>query len=194
MESINKEFVLKVANELINIDSPSSYTKSAINYLKENIAKFNFETTLSNKGNLIVSIPGKDTSHTIGLSAHVDTLGLMVRSIKSDGKLAFTRIGGPMLPTLDGEYCRILTREGKIYTGTILSTTPAAHVFPDATSAPRKEDTMEIRIDEIVYSKEDTEKLGIQNGDIIAIEPKFTVTEAVLSNLDFWMIRFLPVL
>ena len=34
MESINKEFVLKVANELINIDSPSSYTKSAINYLK----------------------------------------------------------------------------------------------------------------------------------------------------------------
>lgn len=178
MESINKEYVLNIANELINIDSPSSYTKLAIQYLKENITKFNFETSLSKKGNLIVSIPGKDTSHTIGLSAHVDTLGLMVRSIKSDGKLAFTRIGGPMLPTLDGEYCRILTRDGRTYTGTILSTTPAAHVFPDATSAPRKEDTMEIRIDEVVYSKEDTEKLGIQNGDIIAIDPKFTLTKS----------------
>ena len=124
----------------------------------------------------------------------MDTLGLMVRSIKSDGKLAFTRIGGPMLPTLDGEYCRILTREGKIYTGTILSTTPAAHVFPDATSAPRKEDTMEIRIDEIVYSKEDTEKLGIQMVISLPLSLNLQSPKAALSNLDFWMIRFLPVL
>ncbi len=37
----------------------------------------------------------------------MDTLGLMVRSIKSDGTLAFTNVGGPIIPTLDGEYCRI---------------------------------------------------------------------------------------
>ena len=178
MEPINKEYVLNIARELINIDSPSSYTKKATEFLEEKIKEMGFETTYSNKGNLIVSICGKDTSHTLGLGAHVDTLGLMVRSIKSDGKLAFTKIGGPMLPTLDGEYCRIITREQKVYTGTILSTTPAIHVFPDSTTNPRTDENMEIRIDEVVYSKEDTEKLGIQNGDIIAIDPKFTVTES----------------
>ena len=55
----------------------------------------------------------------------------MVRSITADGMLMTTRIGGPILPTLDGEYCRIHTRDGRIYTGTILSLSPAAHVFDD---------------------------------------------------------------
>ena len=74
----------------------------------------------------------------------------MVRSIKADGTLAFTNVGGPLLPTLDGEYCRIITREHKVYTGTILSNSPAAHVFKDASSASRELDYMHVRIDEIV--------------------------------------------
>ena len=36
---------------------------------------------------------------------------------------------------------------------------------------------MEIRLDEIVYSKEDTQKLGIETGDYICIDPKTTITE-----------------
>jgi putative aminopeptidase FrvX len=103
---------------------------------------------------------------------------LMVRSIKSDGNLAFTLVGGPQLATLDGEYCTILTRTNKTYSGTILSTSPASHVFKDAASAPRTEETMEIRLDEIVKSKADTEKLGISTGDFIAIEPKTEITSS----------------
>ena len=38
---------------------------------------------------------------------------------------------------------------------------------------------MEVRIDELVYSKkEETEKLGIQNGDIIAIDTKTEITDS----------------
>lgn len=56
----------------------------------------------------------------------------MVRSITKDGTLKFTVLGGPIVPTLDSEYCKIRTRDGKIYTGTFLSTSPAAHVFEDS--------------------------------------------------------------
>ena len=45
------------------------------------------------KGNRIIEILGEDSSKTIGISAHVDTLGAMVRSIKSNGRLAFTKVG-----------------------------------------------------------------------------------------------------
>ena len=69
---------------------------------------------------------------TRGLSAHVDTLGLMVRSINSDGTLSLTKLGGPLTPTLDGEYCDIITRDDKVYTGTILSKSPSIHVYKDA--------------------------------------------------------------
>lgn len=178
MQEINKNYILEIASKLINIDSPSGFTKNAVDYLEKEIQLLGFTTEKTKKGNLIVTVQGKDSSHTLGLSAHIDTLGLMVRSIKTDGKLAITRIGSPSLPTLDGEYCRIITRDNKVYTGTILSTSPSKHVHPDSSSAARIEDLMEVRIDEVVNSKEDTQKLGIQNGDIIAIDPKFTVTDS----------------
>lgn len=178
MINFDKTFVLDFAKHILNIDSPSSYTKHAIAYVKEQAKALGYETFYNHKGNLFIKVVGKDEQHTTGICAHCDTLGLMVRSIKSDGHLAITKIGGPIMPTLDGEYCRIHTRDNKIYTGTILSTSPAAHVYPDANTLERKDTTMEVRIDEIVNSVEDVKALGIQNGDIIAIEPKVDITDS----------------
>jgi putative aminopeptidase FrvX len=170
------ELNYKLLEQIISIDSPTGYCSKVINYLETVVKELGFNYTKNQKGNLIVSVEGK-SDYTIGLSAHVDTLGLMVRSINGDGTLKFTTLGGPLLNTYNAEYCKIYTREGKIYTGTILSTSPAVHVFPDSRSKDLKEDTMCVRLDEVVYSRSDTQKLGIQTGDIIAIDPKFEITE-----------------
>lgn len=175
---MNKEYVCTFAKDLLSIDSPSGYTKEAISFVEKEANRLGYETSLSEKGNLLIHVPGKCQEKTVGLCAHCDTLGLMVRSIKSNGYLALTTVGGPMIPTLDGEYCKIYTRTGKVYTGTILSTTPAVHVYPDASSNPRTIDHMEVRIDEVVKCKEDVEKLGIQNGDFVAYDPKVQLTES----------------
>ena len=169
------ELNYKLLEQIINIDSPTGYCTKVINYLETVVKELGFNYTKNQKGNLIVDVEGK-SNYTIGLSAHVDTLGLMVRSINGDGTLKFTTLGGPLLNTYNAEYCKIYTREGKIYTGTILSTSPAVHVFPDSRSKDLKEDTMCVRLDEVVYSRSDTQKLGIQTGDIIAIDPKFEIT------------------
>lgn len=126
----------------------------------------------------MVQVAGQDTTQTRGLSAHVDTLGLMVRSINSDGTLALTKLGGPLTPTLDGEYCDIITREDTVYTGTILSNTPSIHVFPDASTKTRDIDNLVVKLDERVTNKEDVQALGIQNGDIVAYDPKVVVTDS----------------
>ena len=175
---MNKDYVLNMAKRILSIDSPSGYTKSAIEFLKEEAESMGYTTERNAKGNLLITVEGKDNSRTVGVSAHTDTLGLMVRSITKDGQLKFTKLGGPQLPTLDGEYCRIHTRDGKVYTGTILSDSPASHVYPDAATLERDCDHMMIRIDEVVRSKEDVLALGINNGDIIAIDPKTTITES----------------
>ena len=170
------ELNYNLLEQIINIDSPTGYCNKVINYLETVVKELGFNYTKNQKGNLIVDVEGK-SNYTIGLSAHVDTLGLMVRSINSDGTLKFTTLGGPLLNTYNAEYCKVYTREGKVYTGTILSTSPAVHVFPDSRSKDLKEDTMCVRLDEVVYSRSDTQKLGIQTGDIIAIDPKFEITE-----------------
>lgn len=167
---------LEFAKKILEIPSPSGYTKNVIAFLIEECKARKLNYFVSNKGNLIINMKG-ESDYTIGLSSHVDTLGAMVRSINSDGTLRFSVIGGPILPTYDGEYCLILTRDNRMFHGTFLSNSPAAHVFDDATSLPRKEKTMHIRLDEKVKSKEDVLKLGIGVGDFIVAEPKTIITD-----------------
>lgn len=172
-----QEYVLEVLKKILAIDSPTGYCHNVISFIESEVSQMGYVTSQNAKGNLLVHVEGK-TEKTIGVSGHVDTLGLMVRSVKSDGTIAFTNVGGPIIPTLDGEYCRIITRNHGVYTGTILSDSPAAHVFKDASSLARTCENMHVRLDEKVKTKEDVENLGIENGDFIAIDTKTVITES----------------
>lgn len=176
--NVEQQYVLQKAKELLMIDSPSGFCFEAINKVEEWAKDLGYPLERTRKGNGIITIAGKSEEKVIGLCAHVDTLGTMVRSITSEGRLKFTPVGGPIIPTLDGEYCRIRTREGRIYTGTYLSSSPAIHVFEDAATKSRTPENMEIRIDEEVRTKEDVQKLGIAPGDFVFIDPKTVVTES----------------
>lgn len=175
--TINTDYILTFAKEILTIDSPSGYSLEIVPRIMEEAKRFGLEMERTKKGNLIITYPGQ-TDHTIGLSVHVDTLGAMVRSISGNGEIKFTTIGGPIWPTLDGEYCTILTRDNKRYTGTFLSTSPAAHVFKDATSKVRNPENMYVRIDEVVKEKDDVTKLGIEVGNFIFIDTKTTITDS----------------
>jgi putative aminopeptidase FrvX len=117
------------------------------------------------------------SSKTVGISAHVDTLGLVVRGYKSDGTLSFSQVGGPVMPTLDGEYCKIYTRWGAVYSGTILSNAPASHVYDDASDMKREPKNMHVKLDEEVKNADDVKELGILPGDFICYEAKTAITE-----------------
>ena len=173
----NEERFWKFSKDLFSIPSPTGYTTKAINFLKEECKKRNLKCERINNGNLIIDFKGQ-TDYTLGISAHVDTLGAIVKSINSDGTLKFSVLGGPILPTYDGEYCSIITRDEKVYTGTFLSNSPAVHVYSDARTLPRTDENMHVRIDEVVSSKEDVIKLGITNGSFLALDPKTTVTDS----------------
>lgn len=172
----SKELLMDTAKALLDTDSPSGFTLHAAAYVEDFAKGLGYTVTRNNKGNVTVDVPGREEGPAVGLCAHIDTLGLMVRSIAADGELMITRIGGPILPTLDGEYCKIYTRDGKVYTGTVLSLSPAAHVFDDAATRVRDEQNLAVRIDEVVKTKEDVEALGIMAGDFVCIDPKTTVT------------------
>lgn len=178
MIKVNKEHLLGVAKELLEFNSPSGFCFEIMDLIKEKVNKLGYKFEMTNKGCGIITIDGKSEEKVIGLSAHVDTLGAMVRSVTSNGTLKFTLVGGPIVPTLDGEYCTIRTREGNEYTGTFLSTSAAIHVYEDASSKKRDPENMEIRIDEVVKNKEDVLALGINSGDYIFFDPKTTITKS----------------
>ena len=174
----NSELTLQFLQEILNFYSPTGYTHGIIDFLQQKAQDLGYKTSLNEKGNLSVHVKGESQEEKLAITAHVDTLGLMVRSITSDGILKLTALGGPTTPTLDGEYCTIITRDQKTYRGTILSSSFSSHVHRDANDKSRKIDDLIVRIDEVVKTKEDVEKLGIQNGDIIAYDPKVEINES----------------
>lgn len=178
LKEIDKNYIYETIKSLMAIDSPSGYCREVMEYIGSVARGLGHEFAITNKGCGVIFVKGKSSEKKVGLAAHTDTLGLMVRSIASDGTLCFTKVGGPQLPTLDGEYCRIHTRGGKVYTGTVLSKSPSSHVYPDAESRPRNEANMYIRLDEVVKSADDVKKLGIEAGDYVAYDPKTVITES----------------
>jgi putative aminopeptidase FrvX len=106
----------------------------------------------------------------------VDTLGAMVKEIKENGRLALTRIGGYGWFSIDGVYCQVETLEGKRISGTILHKKSSVHVYEDAGKNPSQE-TIEVRLDAKVKSREDVERLGIRVGDFVSFAPNVEITE-----------------
>lgn len=178
MIEFNKKDFNTISHDLFTCDSPTGFTNKVINLIGNYLRELEYDYKILNNGAIEVYIKGEDSSKLVATSSHVDTLGLMVRSIKPNGNLALTTLGGPVMPTLDGEYCKIYTRDGHVYNGTIISTSPAVHVFKDANTKPRDVESLEVRIDEVIKSKEDVLKLGIQNGDIVCYDSKYTITES----------------
>ncbi|MFA4718633.1 M42 family metallopeptidase [Pyrococcus kukulkanii] len=164
------ERVVKILKEILEIPSPTGYMKEIMPYLEDYLEGLGVNTYYTKKGALIA---GNHPEPKLVVIAHVDTLGAMVKEILPNGHLAFSRIGGLVLPTFEGEYCTVITRKGKKFRGTLLLKNPSAHVNREVGKKERKEENMYIRLDAEVEKKEDTEKLGIRPGDFIAFDPKF---------------------
>lgn len=166
------DYIGEQLKALTAIPSPTGYTKNAAAYVHQTLKDLGYEPHLSNKGNVEVTLGGE--GHPLLLAAHLDTLGAMVRAVKSNGRLRPTTLGGHQWSTADGENCVVITREGKTYTGVVLNTEPSSHVADKAVECT--EANMEILLDENVSTKDETLALGIQTGDIIAMDPRTVIT------------------
>lgn len=178
MERVEEiRYIINILEEIVNIPSPSGYTKQVMERIEKEAASFHFPVSYNRKGGMIIEVPG-GTNKVLGLSAHVDTLGAMVRAVRPDGTLSIVSVGGFMMQSIEGSYCQVLTREGKQFTGTIQTIEPSVHVWDNARTLERKETNMEVRLDEIVRNREDVERLGIGPGDFISFDPKFEYTKS----------------
>ena len=85
---------ITLIRELVSIPSPSGNTGRVIDFCEQYLDGFKIEMKRNRKGGLLITIPGKDTNQHRMLTAHVDTLGAMVKEIKSNGRLKLAMIGG----------------------------------------------------------------------------------------------------
>lgn len=173
----NTDETKKLIKDLVSIPSPSGFTGKVIQFVDDYLKGLNVETRLNHKGGLIATLPGEDTEKHRMLTAHVDTLGAMVKEIKSNGRLRMDLIGGFTYHSIEGEYCTIHTSQGQSISGTILMHQTSVHVYKDASQAERNQENMEVRIDAKVDNEEDIRALGIEVGDFVSFAPRVEVLD-----------------
>lgn len=172
----NTNEIVALLKDLVLIPSPSGNTIEVISFVENFLEKLNVQTKRNRKGGLIATLPGKDTQKHRMLTAHVDTLGAMVKEIKPSGRIKLDLIGGFKYNSIEGEYCEIETSSGKKFTGTILMHQTSVHVYKNADKAERNQDNMEIRLDEKVHNIKDVKALGIEVGDFVSFDPRIQIT------------------
>ncbi|MBP2240292.1 putative aminopeptidase FrvX [Cytobacillus eiseniae] len=174
----NTNDTIQLLTKLVSIPSPSGNTNEIISFVESYLKQLNVETKRNRKGGLIATIQGIDNSKHRMLTAHVDTLGAIVKEIKPSGRLKIDLIGGFTYNSIEGEYCEIETSCGKKLTGTILMHQTSVHVYKNAGKAERNQENIEVRLDEVVHNAEEVRELGIEVGDFISFDPRVQLTSS----------------
>jgi putative aminopeptidase FrvX len=177
LPSIDQDYLLKILGDLLSIPSPTGFAHKAIAYVEENLKTFPMlSLRQTRKGALVSTWPGKREDARRGLTAHVDTLGAMVKEIKPSGRLKLTKIGGYAWNTVEGEGCTVHTSSGSEIRGSILLTKASGHVYGgDVNSLKRDDDNMEVRLDARTTCADESVELGISVGDFVSFDPRIEV-------------------
>ena len=169
--------ILDYFEKIVAVPSPVSYYVQMNPVIEQLAAQLGLQVTFDHKQTAYIALEGQDNSKTVLVGAHLDTLGLVVRCIDADGMIRVRQLGGVNYASLEGETVTVHTRDGRSYTGLMACQSHSVHVFDDARTVERTENTMMVILDQPVKSKADVNALGIRHGDIISVDPRCQVTE-----------------
>jgi putative aminopeptidase FrvX len=192
LPTIDQDYFVDFLVKLLNIPSPTGFAEPAINFVEKELSQFKqLSLSRTRKGALVAKW---DSSTGIGrgmqsnlppvaLTAHVDTLGAVVKEIKSNGRLRLSRIGGIQWPSVETEGVWVFASNGEKIRGSVLVDTASGHVHgAEGTKTPREDEHMEVRLDVMTTSEKETRALGINIGDCVAFDPRVEVTNGFIRS------------
>jgi aminopeptidase len=178
LPSFDLELLCARLVQLLRTPSPTGDTDAVLALVGGWLGEMGYAPRHTRKGAVVVTVPGRAENAPRAVTAHVDTLGAIVKEIKPNGRLIFDRIGGYPYYAVNGEYCWIRTESGRTCTGTAVLAKSSVHVHREPVENKEwKAEEMEIRLDAPVTVAAETRALGIEVGDLIAWDPRATVTE-----------------
>jgi putative aminopeptidase FrvX len=182
--NIDAQYLIEFLVRLLNTPSPTGYSEAAIDLVEGTLRGFpELRLRRTRKGALLATWTGQGSDAPRALTAHVDTLGAMVKEIKTNGRLKLTKIGGFAWNTVEGEGCTVFMAAGQRRRGALLLTKASQHVYgTQVNELKRDDDVMEVRLDERTTTAEETLQLGIQVGDFVAFDPRVELSNGFVRS------------
>lgn len=169
---IDSDYLLAQLQALLAIDSPTGYTDNAVRYCSRELERLGLKPELTRRGAIRAVSQGGRRHGARAIVSHIDTLGAQVKSIKPNGRLGIVPIGHWSARFAEGARATVYSYDG-IHRGTILPLKASGHTYNDEVDTqPTGWDFVELRIDERTANAAETMALGIEIGDVIAIDPQ----------------------
>ena len=157
---------------LLAIPSPTGFTDTVVRHVCGELDALGVDYDLTRRGAIRARVPGVEQAGARAIVSHLDTLGAQVRALKANGRLALAPVGTWSARFAEGARVTLFTERGS-YRGTILPLKASGHTYNDEIdSQPVGWDHVELRIDAKAFSRADLDKLGVEVGDMVAIDPQ----------------------
>ena len=182
MLSFNEEYCIEAFRRLLAVDSTTGQYEQVQELICRMLDELGYPYSVTHKGGVIADLGGE--GDPLVVTAHLDDIGLMVRHVNSDGTLNVCPVGGLYPFYCMMENVRVHTREGKVYTGAVCRTPNSVHVTEEELreELPDFRSNVCVVLDEDVSCAEDVRELGIETGDMIALEPRLTISNGYLKS------------
>ena len=172
------KYVQRVMQQLLDIPSPVGYTDEVVRFTCEELDRLEVPYEITRRGAIRADLDGEIESPDRAIVTHLDTLGAMVSGLKDNGRLAITPIGTWSSRFAEGARASVYTDAG-VVEGTIIPIKAAGHIYnEEIDSLPVSWDTVELRVDHLVSSRADLQELGVNVGDMIAVDPATRFTDS----------------
>ncbi|MBO4453048.1 MAG: M20/M25/M40 family metallo-hydrolase [Clostridia bacterium] len=180
--TFNEQYYLETLKKLIGIDSTTGQYEEIQKFICDTLDALGYEYAVTHKGGVIATLGGE--GDPLCVTGHFDDIGLYVRKVNADGTLNVCAVGGLYPFYCVTENVRVHTRDGKVYTGTVCRTPNSVHVTEDELSKelPDFRTNVCVVLDLDVKSAADVAGYGIATGDVIALEPRFTLSGGYIKS------------
>ena len=169
---IDVDYLRERLEALLAIPSPTGYTDTIVRHVCGELESLGIDHDLTRRGAIRARMPGGETGGARAIVSHLDTLGAQVRTLKPNGRLALAPVGTWSARFAEGARVTLFTERGS-YRGTVLPLKASGHAYDhEIDSQPVGWDHVELRIDAKAFTLGDLHKLGVEVGDMVAIDPQ----------------------
>ena len=175
---VDVEYLTSTLMELLRTPSPSGRTDAVMQLVGQRIEELGLPFDLTRRGMLRATLRGRTDVVRRAVVVHADTIGLMVKRVKDNGRLEVVPVGSHSARFSEGAHVTVFTDDfERVYTGTVLPLKSSGHTFGDEIDTQGVGwEVVEVRIDEPVESAGDVRALGVEVGDFVALDAAPQIT------------------
>ncbi len=170
--AIDQDYLAAQLKALLAIDSPTGFTDTVVRHVTAELERLGMTVELTRRGAIRAVRQGSRRQGARAIITHLDTLGAQVKMVKDNGRLELVPIGHWSSRFAEGARANIYSYDAR-HRGSILPLMASGHTFNEGVDTqPVDWAHIELRIDARTSSRAETLALGIDIGDIVAIDPE----------------------